>query len=257
MADARISLAFMRRVIRMPIPVVVTTNGTRPRLLNYVMESLSDNMRSNRGFRFFMSCDRCDDDSVADMKWALDRLGVEYEIVSDGSWSGAINRSLDLAYQMSDVAFVTEDDWILEKPVELDVYYDILVHDDSLASIRFSAPECGYDIGETTYGDLVVLSGGCGWMFNNHPKLVHRRIYDIIGMYSEPRSGAERRMRNAFLRFHRSSADSSCAHVATFSEFECGKLDDPSLMFTHAGKSTMGHRYKVPERYRHLNNMAS
>lgn len=91
-------------------------------------------------------------------------------------------------------------------------------------------------------------------VFNNQVSLRNKKVYDRIGYCLECANPAvvEANIEDRYNAFFDYGRNGKLPCLAP-SFIKSQTLDDPSLLFIHAGISTMHHGYKVPDRYKHLN----
>ena len=146
----------------------------------------------------------------------------------------SMNNGLKAAFQKSPIVLTTEDDWILEKQLNLAYYVNLINNDETISGIRLAALCHARTRKSDIYDDLleVYSSGVLGSVFNNQVMLRHKRIYDKIGMYRENCSSdiAEQDM---ITKFNKYSEWNECKVLfPTF--IKQGTLDDESLYFKKA-----------------------
>lgn len=178
------------------------------------------------------------------------------ETDSGGRGLGAsMNLGIRKALSMSDVFLRTEDDWVLERPLDVGPWVDFM-KEDSVGAIRmgmmFREPDELRPYGPEELGLLRMRPRPYRkYNFNNQVALVHEMVHDLVGMYDErlPPQACEGDFATRF-----NAVTSKCQAspwVCWPKGWATKTYDDPSMAFIHAGKSTLGHRqYTVPERYR-------
>lgn len=103
----------------------------------------------------------------------------------------ALNKCLLEAWKLNDVCLRTEDDWNLTKPLDIGPWLD-LMKEDNLAMIRLGQIGIDEDRVKPYRPDL-----GLDWLdylpwhrypINHQVAIVHKRLYDFVGYYSEQMS---------------------------------------------------------------------
>lgn len=103
----------------------------------------------------------------------------------------AMNQCLLEAWTLNDVALRLEDDWVLQKPLDIGPWLD-LMKEDNLAMIRLGQIGIDADRVKPYREDL-----GLDWLdylpwhrypINHQVGIVHKRLYDLVGYYSEQMS---------------------------------------------------------------------
>lgn len=102
-----------------------------------------------------------------------------------------MNNALKYAWTNGELALTIEDDWILQKELDLSYYAKILLEDKNTSLIRLSFLDGRHNV--TTYDDKMNIVGKSSnnFIFNNQCGLRHKRIYDLIGYNIENCHGDE------------------------------------------------------------------
>lgn len=172
----------------------------------------------------------------------------------------SMNTGLCIGYSMSDVVLRMEDDWILEKPLDIGRWADMMDSDSSQVGVvrmgmMFREPDELVRFGDPSLGLLRMRPRpGRTYNVNNQVALVHRQVYELCGMYREDLDpqGMEKDFGD---RFNRETDNCSLTPYVCWPAGWATKIyDHPSMYFIHAGRSTLGHdHFTVPERYRKYN----
>jgi hypothetical protein len=103
----------------------------------------------------------------------------------------SMNNALKYAWTNGELALTIEDDWILQKELDLSYYAKILLEDKNTSLIRLSFLDGRHNV--TTYDDKMNIVGKSSnnFIFNNQCGLRHKRIYDLIGYNIENCHGDE------------------------------------------------------------------
>jgi hypothetical protein len=97
----------------------------------------------------------------------------------------SMNNALKYAWTNGELALTMEDDWILQKELDLSYYAKVLVEDEDTSLIRLCYIDCRHKV--ETYDDKLEIVGKStnNFIFNNQCGLRHRRIYDFLGYNRE------------------------------------------------------------------------
>ena len=208
----------------------------------------------------FGDCGRDEDYAAAVREATGDWLyvtvrGEEQDGLPNGL-NDAMNKALKAAFNLAPVALRMEDDWILERPLDLGPWCDLLEADRGVCGVRLGQididPECIRPYREDLGLDWLDYPPNAAYPINHQVFLVHRRLYDLVGWYREDFTIDEgefsfgRRFRIATRNF-RDGPKVLWPHGQPI-----GLGDAPGRFFTHAGGSTLGHTcfdLGVPERY--------
>lgn len=240
------------------VSVIITTHN-RTRVAEAVIDSVCKNLSYSGELHWIVADDRSDPGHVETLVSKLKFNGVKNIsfVTSTRERFGlgaALNQALQLAFQKGEVVLTTEDDWILQKGLNLDALVEVLMSDKYAAMIRLAATgkcervACQYPFLEKVQGANKYAS-----IMNLQVALRHKRLYDALGWYVENESPdtVESRMSKAYnaRTIHGTTKSLS---VFVLKEIKHQTLDDPSLYFIHVGKSTMNHTYTVPKRYEYI-----
>lgn len=161
----------------------------------------------------------------------------------------ALNNALMYSWTNGDLAFTVEDDWILQRPMDLKKYVDVLVSDKDTSMIRLAYLDKRHKL--TPYNDYLNMVGKSlfNFIFNNQCGLRHKRIYDAIG-YNKENCNGDKQEEDLRDKYNLVSNYGEHFKVLFPKELAVHTFDDPSLYFIHVGKSTNGHVwYEIPKRY--------
>ena len=167
----------------------------------------------------------------------------------------SLNNGLREAFKFSDIVLTMEDDWILEKPFNLAYYVKFLHESKDVSCIRLAAVNHSiieeYD---KYFNKIVTGTDRNHWStFNLQVALRKKDIYDKIGYYKENCSTDEVEL-DFISRYNSLTNGGRSENFVLIPKFiKPSTLDDKSLLFTHVGKSTVGHRnFGIPERFLYL-----
>lgn len=246
-----------------PIAVIVTTHN-RTRIARAALESLVRNLNYSGGLVWCICDDRSESGHVQSLEGRLRSLGVPSGsirtlLTSDTRYGlgASLNAGLSFGFSVSDVVLTTEDDWILERPLNLAPFARTLMSDGSVGMIRLAALG-NANRGQQYDANLVQVVGSVQRpsVMNNQVALRHRRMYEFLGGARYPENctsdHSENSVRDLYNR--KTNFGRTGMKVLVPSSFEMNTLDHPSLYFIHVGKSTVGHDsyFSVPLRYRGL-----
>lgn len=235
------------------LPVVVTTNGKRRRLCLFVLNTLLDNLKYDGSLFFCISCDRCPPEVLSEIGGLFKARGHEgYELVVGSGFADTLNSTIDSALSMNDVFFRTEDDYVLEKELDLTKFVDIIRTDSGCGAIKFMGPrKLATRVDSSIPGMTYILPNTkkdkySMYTVSMYPSLMHRRTFDAIGKYRFENGKIEE---DFCMRFNMQSK----IKVLTFSDKPGDRMKDDDLWFVHAGRSAMGHNCPYNRKYDYLN----
>lgn len=238
------------------LSVVITTHN-RKKLCNYVIQSLIDHLKYPC-IQWILS-DDCSDPGIVDsfMDTFLQNGIVPILVTTEEGKRGqaaSLNNGLKEAFKYSEIAFTTEDDWILERDFDIARYVE-QIRESQIALIRLGSSNAPFRE-KSNYEGLDHLFGKDidSWIFNVQVGLRNKCIYDKIGWYNEEKTGpqAEIDMKRRY-NLRTNNGKSYLYGVYVPSSYEKNVMNDPSIPFVHAGLSNYGHVWDVPEKYRDLN----
>lgn len=242
------------------IPVVITTHN-RTKVARESVRYLCKNLKYAGKLKFCVADDRSNPGHAEAVINAFRECGIPSDDLyltktSDNCFGlgASLNNGLNWAFRISDVVLTTEDDWILEKQLNITECVKILISDKTLAGIRLAAlgPAIKHD-NYNSFLSYVVGNAKLNSIFNNQVMLRHRRIYDKLGMYKTNCSSddVEQDMRDKYNKL----TNYGCESLKTLI-LSCirpyGLRDSSSGYFLHAGESTVGHKFIVPDKYKYL-----
>lgn len=119
--------------------------------------------------------------------------GIEVQWHSERTSYGMnTNRAIAAAMEISPLYLPLEDDWILQEPLDLWPYADLLLSTEDIGMVRLGYLNAGLT------GQLEALRDGLYWRlddtggreasryaFTGHPSLRHRRYHEAHGLYPE------------------------------------------------------------------------
>ena len=168
----------------------------------------------------------------------------------------SMNATLKEAFKMSPVALRMEDDWIMEKDLDIGPWLDRMQEDEKVYFIRLGQIQAEPDWVKPYWPDL-----GLDWLdyrpnsrypINNQVGIVHQRLYDLVGWYRTDFDidEAEFELGRKFRILTHNFKDPK---KVLWPHGQPVDLDEsPARIFVHAGGSTLGHSCfdeGVPERY--------
>ena len=181
--------------------------------------------------------------------------GEEFEGVHNGL-NDAMNKTLKEAFKLSPVVLRMEDDWIMEKDLDIGPWCDMLQEDYKAMGVRLGQiqidPKAVKPYREDLGLDWLDYERNARYPINHQIFLVHRRLYDLVGWYRTDMDIDENEF--DFGRKYR---------VATHNFKDGQKVlwphgqpvdlsESSARIFVHAGGSTLGHTHfdeNIPKRY--------
>lgn len=135
-----------------------------------------------------------DDGSGEDHLQVLrDEIGGSYAIETyDGQRRGVghnMNWGLRRIWEMgADLTLVLEDDWYLEKPLDMTPYVNLLMNNADIGMIRLGY--LSYNLLSTIIKQedklwLKFLQNGNQYVYAGHASLRHKRLHQAVGMFTE------------------------------------------------------------------------
>jgi len=243
----------------LPVVTVAMMTHNRTRIACAVIESLVRNI-VYPNLKWCISDDRSDQGHVEALVECFRKNGVEDVNVCKSTSTryglgASMNQALDYAFGQSDFILTTEDDWILEKELDLSGMVRMMMTDSTIAMIRLAAINRAErkQSDHPGFDEIYGLKSNVSLM-NMQVALRHRRLYSLCGKYRENCSTdtCEMTMEKQYNRLTDNGRTGNCK-ILIPSFIPSHVLDDPSLMFIHVGVSTVGHgEYSIPSRYRYL-----
>lgn len=213
--------------------------------------------------RWIISDDRSDAGHVDVLANTLKTLGIRDYVVTRTNdekfgLGSSMNNGLKEAFKVSDIALTTEDDWMLQRNLNLIGPVNGLIS-SKVSMIRLATVVHAKCTSSRYRGYWKVIpelgNSNCDSVFNNQVALRHKRIYDKIGYYKDSCHSdvSERDMIDRYNKFsmYGNIGDYEVLFPKTI---KTGTHDDKSLFFIHVGESSVGHNVKIPERFEYLNN---
>ena len=162
----------------------------------------------------------------------------------------SMNNALKYAWTNGDIILTMEDDWILQKELDLTYYAKILREDENVSLIRLCYIDQRHILEPYNENLDSVRQSTNNFIFNNQCGLRHKRIYDFLGYNKENCNGddQEKYIRD---RYNDMTNFGETYKVLWPNKLKKDSMDDPSLYFVHVGKSVSGHGwYDIPARYK-------
>ena len=162
----------------------------------------------------------------------------------------SMNNALKYAWTNGDIVLTMEDDWILQKELDLTYYAKILREDENVSLIRLCYIDQRHILEPYNENLDSVRQSTNNFIFNNQCGLRHKRIYDFLGYNKENCNGddQEKYIRD---RYNDMTNFGETYKVLWPNKLKKDSMDDPSLYFVHVGKSVSGHGwYDIPARYK-------
>lgn len=249
-------IALPKKKSKDSVSVVIFTHN-RTNVAKETIKSLFKNLKYSGDINWVLSDDRSDKKHIAELTDLFNLNRVAFDLVQTTSTrfglGASMNIGLQKAFEYSDVVLRVEDDWLLQKKLDLDRFVKTLRENKTVCGIRIGMVGGGVNR-NNTFNDknYVVLTGPSdkSWLFVNQVAIVHKRIHDSLGWYEENVS-ADKSEEEFRTRFNKATNNGSRTWTLLVpAEMKWRTFDDPSLWFIHVGRSTLGHTiYKEPKRY--------
>lgn len=100
------------------------------------------------------------------------------------------NKGLGLCHQFSDFVLFLEDDWVLEKPLDLIPYVKLLQEREDVGAVSFRILSVNADVHTVGYGGEVFLKylRTTQYAYSGNPMLRHARYVKHYGWFAEDRN---------------------------------------------------------------------
>ena len=241
------------------LPVVITTHN-RTRIAIECIKSLINNLKYDGKIQYIIADDRSKESHIPFLMETFQRYGINDVIVcktNDLNYGlgASMNNGLNEAFKLSDFVLTTEDDWILQKELNITKYCNLIYENENVFGIRLAC--LFWTVTKNEEFDIIyenerffTLKGSA---FNNQVMLRHKRCYDKLGYYPVNVSSDEsesflRQKYDNYIKEHSVYEN----RILWSSEIKQNTYDDPNLYFIHIGVSTVGHKYDLPKRYMYL-----
>ena len=242
-----------------PVVSIIITTHNRTRIACETIDSLCKNLKYAGELKWIISDDRSEPGHVQTLVEQFEKFDIipicKYTNQNNYSLGASLNNGLLEGFRYGDVCMTTEDDWILQKELDITEHVQFLLKNESIAAIRLASilKSCTKKYDDRyllVYGDPGSKKNA---VFNNQVALRHRRVYQTLGYYYPNISPdhCEGSYRDKFNDY--TSFGTENLQVLFPNEIELHTLDSPNMYFIHCGVSTVGHtKYQVPERYEHF-----
>lgn len=103
--------------------------------------------------------------------------------------NAAMNACLKEAWTLNDVCFRLEDDWVLQKPLDIGPWLDLMKR-DNLAMIRLGQISIEPNRVKPYTQDLdwIDYAPNARYPINHQVGIIHKRLHDLVGYYNEDMS---------------------------------------------------------------------
>lgn len=240
-----------------PVSVVIFTHN-RTNVARETLKSLFRNLKYSGELNWILTDDRSTSEHLIAMREVFSEANVKYDlcqtIATRFGLGASMNIGLQKAFEKSDIALRVEDDWLLEKELQLDRFVKTLEENRNVAGIRMGMIGGGVNTDSNLFKDKnykpLIGPNDAAWLFVNQVAIVHKRIHDALGWYKENVSAdkSEEDFRTRFNKVTNNGRENWL--LLAPSEMKWRTFDDPSLWFIHIGRSTLGHTiYREPKRY--------
>lgn len=248
---------------KIPVVSILITTHNRTNVAKYTIQSLINNVYYPK-INWIVCDDRSEENHIKEIeKIFLKNNIVNFKILkTDNKHYGlgaSLNNGLKEAFKLSEYVLTTEDDWVLERKLNIACMINVLQLNKNVGSIRLAAVNNNYSI-INSWGKCYKKITSDGRLktstFNLQVAIRHKRVYDQIGFYKE--NVHSDICEQDFIKRYNSYTNNGHEKLITIipNHIKENTLDDESLYFIHVGRSTVGHekRYKIPYRYKFLYN---
>lgn len=236
-----------------PLTVMVTTHDRTDTCIATI-GSLVQHLKYP-DIRWVLCDDRSGPGHVAKVMDEFAKLGVEDVRIcrtNDTAWGlgASMNNGLRMAFDTSPVVLTTEDDWMLERDLDVSEWVDFLMDHEEAAMVRMGMGffrRHNVRLAPDSHGLSVLMppkTGQTVWVVNNQVGLRHRRMYDAIGLYAE-NCHPDVSESNFNTRYRKATGNYLKPMLRVYwpDSFTTETQHAPGLPFYHYGKSTCGHRF--------------
>jgi hypothetical protein len=149
------------------------------------------------GFEWYISDDGSREEHVRAVIDQLGRLGQNFNIQTHWhnqrlSYGSGANRALEMAFRSGNLVLMLEDDWYLERPLDLWSYCCLLMERPDIGMVRMGYLNSGVGAVSMSHGGRVYWAlddthsrNYSSFAFAGHPAIMHRRFFEHHGMYPE------------------------------------------------------------------------
>lgn len=241
------------------LPVCIFTHNRTACALAVVESLLSNLFCEGRKIRYIICDDRSEPGHVEALVSKFEEVGItpSVHLNNDGrtGLGASMNKGLEDAFQSSYECLRLEDDWLLKRPLDLGRWASCM-DKLSIGSVRlgmmFRKPN---ELLPYKEGLLRVKSEKHRtFTFNNQVALVSDQVYSLTGPYLENARAADVE-RDMAIKYN------NVTHKCELSPYVCWPDGWDTMVyygrkmaFDHIGVSTLGHKYKIPIKYKDLNN---
>lgn len=245
---------------KIPSVSVVIFTHNRTNVASETIKSLFKNLKYSGDICWVISDDRSTPEHIKAIAELFAKNGIKYDLCQTTQThfglGASMNNGIKKGFEKSDIVLRVEDDWILQKELNLDKHVKALRENNMIAGIRLGMVAGGpikSDSNICSLKDYKTLVGNDNsvWILCNQVALVHKRLHDKLGWYKENIS-ADKSEEDFKTRFNQvTSSGTKNMFILAPAEMKWWTFDDPSLWFIHVGRSTLGHQiYREPVRYR-------
>ena len=241
------------------VAVIVTTHD-RTSTAKLTLESLVARLKYDN-LKWIIADDRSSRGHVRALVEHMVSLGVKDVVATEtdeNHWGlgASLNNALEAAFRSCNVVLTTEDDWYLQKELDLAPLVKIVNENENIATIRLGAMFKSLDhlVDSSVPGYYKVTNGSrfsedkTRMLLNLQVAVRHRRLYDTLGYYAENKKPdeVESGMNEKFCSYTQEGLSDSLV-VLWPKDFERETLDSRTNPFVHFGESTCGHDYPTPD----------
>lgn len=181
-----------------PILNVVMTTHNRTGVACYCIDALVKNLKYSGKIQYIICDDRSDPGHCEALEYQFKQNEIFDVIIlkTDENRYGlgaSLNNGLYNSFERSDIVLTTEDDWLLVKELNMDLYVKTITENKEIGGIRLATTSyngrelADFDLSfyKFIYNSSIKILNNNYWIFNNQVMLRHKRVYDKLGYYKE------------------------------------------------------------------------
>jgi coenzyme F420-reducing hydrogenase beta subunit len=189
---------FKKTSSELPILNVIMTTHNRTGVACYCIDALVKNLKYSGKIQYIICDDRSEPGHCEALEYQFKQCGIFDVIIlktdEDRYGLGAsLNNGLYNSFERSDIVLTTEDDWLLVKELNMDLYVKTIIENKEIGGIRLATSSYnGRELKDFDssfykfiYNSSIKILNNNYWIFNNQVMLRHKRVYDKLGYYKE------------------------------------------------------------------------
>lgn len=182
----------------LPILNVIMTTHNRTGVACYCIDALVKNLKYSGKIQYIICDDRSEPGHCEALENQFKQCGIFDVIIlkTDENRYGlgaSLNNGLHNSFERSDIVLTTEDDWLLVKELNMDLYVKTITENKEIGGIRLATTTYhGKELNnfdslfyKFIYSSSLKILKINFWIFNNQVMLRHKRVYDKLGYYKE------------------------------------------------------------------------